>query len=118
MLSGDMGIVLDTRVEELLGTSEELLMKSVLKCTFSDVLACVNVVRSVTVGVPAFVFSYDVDCVGVSVDTSVVGRLVGTVFFSDGIDRDVVVCWNSGTERLAPMLDPGVAKENVFICDV
>ena len=118
MLSGDMGTVLDTRVAELLCTSEELLMKSVLKCTFSDVLACVSVVRRVTVCVPIFVFSYDVDCVGVNVDTSIVDRLVGKVFFSDGTDRDVVIYWNSGTERLTPMLDPGVAEENVFFCDV
>lgn len=121
-LSGDMDLVLDTGVEELLGTSEGCLMKSVLECTFSGELACVSVVRRVTVFVPLLVFSYDVDFVGISVATSVVGRVVGKVFFSvessDGTETDVVVYLNSGTEWLSPMLDPDVTEENVFICDI
>lgn len=118
MLLGDMNVVLDSRVEELLGTSEGLLMKSVLECTFSDILACVNVVRRLTVCVLIFVFLYDVDCVGESVDTSVMGKVVGKVFFSDGSEADVMVYWNSGTEWLIPMLDLGVTEENIFIWDI
>lgn len=97
MLSGDIDIVLDTRVEELLVTSEGVLKKFVLECTFSGILTCVDVVRRVTVCVPIFVFPYDVDCVGESVDSSVVGRVVRKVFFSDGTETEVIVYWNSGT---------------------
>lgn len=118
MLSGDMDTVLDTGIEELLGTSEGLLMKSVFECTFSGVLACVNVVRRATVCVPIFVFSFDIDCVDVSVGTSVVGSAVGKVFFSNGTEADVMVYWNSGTEWLDLMLDSGVTEENGFICDI
>lgn len=97
MLLGGMNVVLDTRAEELLVTAEGLLMKSVLECTFSDTLACVNLVRWVTVCVLIFVFLYDVDCVGESTDTSVIGKVVGKFFFLDGTETDVMVYWNSGT---------------------
>lgn len=118
MLLGDMNVILDTRVEELLVSSEGLLMKSVLVCTFSDILVCVNVVRRVTGCELIFVFLYDFDCVGESMDTSLIGKVVGKVFFSDGTETDVMVYWNSGTECLIPMLDHGVTEENVFIWDI
>lgn len=69
MLSGDMDTVLDTGREELKGTSEWLLMKSVLENTFSGIFAGVNIVRRVNVCVPTFSRSSDIDCVGERVDT-------------------------------------------------
>lgn len=113
MLLGDMNVILDTRVEELLVSSEGLLMKSVLVCTFSDILACVNVVRRVTGCELIFVFLYDFDCVGESTDTSLIGKVVGKVFFSDGTETDVMVYWNSGTECLIPTWE-SETEENVL----
>lgn len=68
MLSGDMDTVLDTGREEVKGTSEWLLMKSVLENT-SVIFSGVDIVRRVNVCVPIFSRSNDIDCVGERGDT-------------------------------------------------
>lgn len=93
-------------------------MVSVLKCSFSGIVACVSVVRGLNVSVPVFSSSNDVGCVCERVDIWVMGRVVRKALFSDDTDVGVMVCFNWGTELLAFMLGPGVTEENLFIFEV